>query len=441
MAPKLLYFSASIGLGHVVRDIAIAKELRKRIPGVEIDWIAANPASIVLKEAGERLHPDAAHLGNDSGAAERAASGKHRLELFRYCVSALGPWFKNIRAVRDLVRREQYDLLVADEAYELDLGLRWNLLRLGSPFAMIYDFVGYFPTSRHPLDLALARFWNWEWSRLGRFYDGVSNVALFVGEPEDVPDRSLGYRLPNCRDLARGVCDFLGYVVRFDPEEYVDRTNVRAALGYGSEPLVVCSIGGSAVGKDLLELCGRTYPLVRARIPDLRMVLVCGPRLDTAEVQVPPGVEVREYVPKLHEHFAACDLAIVQGGGSTTLELTALRRPFLYFPLEGHFEQEVHVAGRLRRSGAGTEVAFSATDPEALADLVLEKLESPHCPASIRVDGARRAADALARLLTISGPVARDRPLQRSAVAVSDARAASGASRRIGLNTIREIEK
>lgn len=58
-------------------------------------------------------------------------------------------------------------------------------------------------------------------------------------------------------------------------------------------------------------------------------------------------MEVQSYVDRLYEHFAASDLAVVQAGGTTTPELTALRRPFLYFPLEEHFEQQVHVAGRL----------------------------------------------------------------------------------------------
>lgn len=59
-------------------------------------------------------------------------------------------------------------------------------------------------------------------------------------------------------------------------------------------------------------------------------------------------MEVRGYVDRLYEHFAVSDLAVVQAGGTTTLELTALRRPFLYFPVEEHFEQRVHVASGAR---------------------------------------------------------------------------------------------
>ena len=58
-------------------------------------------------------------------------------------------------------------------------------------------------------------------------------------------------------------------------------------------------------------------------------------------------------MPDLYRHLAVCDLAVVQGGLTTTMELTANRRPFLYFPLGHHFEQTIHVRHRLGRYGAG----------------------------------------------------------------------------------------
>ena len=85
------------------------------------------------------------------------------------------------------------------------------------------------------------------------------------------------------------------------------------------------------------------------------MILVCGPRLSPESLKVPEEVEVRGYVPALYEHFAASDLAIVQGGGTSTLELSVLKKPFIYFSLDGHFEQQVHVAGRLARHQAGIQ--------------------------------------------------------------------------------------
>ena len=78
------------------------------------------------------------------------------------------------------------------------------------------------------------------------------------------------------------------------------------------------------------------------------MIVVAGPRIDPATLPAADGLEVRPYVHDLYRHLAACDLAIVQGGLTTAMELTASRRPFIYFPLERHFEQNLHVRAPAR---------------------------------------------------------------------------------------------
>jgi UDP:flavonoid glycosyltransferase YjiC (YdhE family) len=104
-------------------------------------------------------------------------------------------------------------------------------------------------------------------------------------------------------------------------------------------------------------------------------------------------------VERLYEHLAACDLAIVQGGGTTTLELTALRRPFIYFPLEGHFEQELHVARRLDRHRAGVRLPYRTTTPERLAAVVVANIAREVAWPPIATDGARNAAEVLSALM------------------------------------------
>jgi len=54
---KILYISGSIGLGHVSKDIAIAEKIRAQNPEVEITWLAADPADVVLEKKGENIHP------------------------------------------------------------------------------------------------------------------------------------------------------------------------------------------------------------------------------------------------------------------------------------------------------------------------------------------------------------------------------------------------
>ena len=115
---------------------------------------------------------------------------------------------------------------------------------------------------------------------------------------------------------------------------------------------------GRASGAHLLRRVIDAFPEAKERVPDLRMVVVCGPRIDPTVLPAAPGLEVVTYVHNLYRHLAACDLAVVQGGLTTSMELTAAGRPFLYFPLRHHFEQNFHVRHRLERYGAGRRMDF-----------------------------------------------------------------------------------
>jgi UDP:flavonoid glycosyltransferase YjiC (YdhE family) len=104
-------------------------------------------------------------------------------------------------------------------------------------------------------------------------------------------------------------------------------------------------------------------------------------------------------VHNLYRHLAACDLAIVQGGLSTTMELTAAKRPFLYFPLQHHFEQSFHVRHRLERYRAGRCMDFAQASPEVVAAAIAEEIGRTVSYRDVETDGARRAAARIAEML------------------------------------------
>ena len=101
----------------------------------------------------------------------------------------------------------------------------------------------------------------------------------------------------------------------------------------------------------------------------------------------------------LDPNLAASDLAVVQGGLTTCMELTAAGTPFLYFPLKNHFEQNVHVAHRLERYAAGRRMEFATATPQAIADAMIAELARPAAYKPVEADGAPRAARMLADLL------------------------------------------
>ena len=40
------------------------------------------------------------------------------------------------------------------------------------------------------------------------------------------------------------------------------------------------------------------FPEAKARVPDLRMIVVAGPRIDPGSLPAPDGLEIRPYVPE-----------------------------------------------------------------------------------------------------------------------------------------------
>ncbi len=146
------------------------------------------------------------------------------------------------------------------------------------------------------------------------------------------------------------------------------------------------------------------YPEAKERVPALRMVVVAGPRIDPDSLSRHEGLEVRAYVHQLYRHLAACDLAVVQGGLTTSMELTANRRPFLYFPLRHHFEQNIHVRHRLERYRAGRRMDFEHETPETIALAIAETIGQDVDYHPVETDGAARAAALIAPLLEEGKP-------------------------------------
>jgi len=395
---RVLYVSSPIGLGHVRRDLAIADELRARHPDLEIDWLTQHPVTQVLRERGERVHPASRLLASESAHVESEA-GEHDLNVFQAARRMDEIMVANFMVFHDLVTDEPYDLWVADEGWDVDHFLFDNPELKRTAYAWLTDFVGWLPMPEGgAAEAALTADWNAERVERMRRYPRLRDRSVFVGNPGDLVDDPLGPGLPSVRAWALERYTCAGYVTGFAPP--VDREALRGELGYQTgERICLVTVGGSGVGAHLLRRVASAFPLAEKAVPGLRMIAVAGPRIDPASVPVPAGVEVRGYVPDLHRHLAACDLAVVQGGLTTTMELVAARRPFIYVPLARHFEQQIHVAHRLAQYGAGRRLDYAASGPEYLAEAIATEIDRQVDYRPVETDGAVRAAALLAELL------------------------------------------
>jgi predicted glycosyltransferase len=398
---RALYISSPIGLGHAQRDVAIADELRRLRPDLEIDWLAQHPVTAVLEGRGERIHPRSAELASES-AHIAAESAEHDLNAFQAIRRMDEILVANFMVFHDAVTEGEYDLVVGDEAWDVDHFLHENPELKRTAFAWMTDFVGWLPMpAGGEREAYLTADYNAEMIEHVERFPRIRDRAIFVGEPDDIVPDSFGPGLPSIREWTERHYAFSGYVTGFDPEPLIERREeLRAELGYRpDERVVIVTVGGSGVGEALLRRVIAAYPAAARRVNGLRMIAVAGPRIDPDSLGAAPGVEVRAYVPELFAHLAACDLAVVQGGLTTTMELAATRRPFLYFPLRDHFEQNRHVRHRLERYGAGRCMDYAASPPEVIAEAIAAEIDRPVQSRPVERDGAARAAALIAPLL------------------------------------------
>ena len=398
---RALYISSPIGLGHAMRDAAIADELRKLRPDLEIDWLAQHPVTAVLETRGERIHPLSAELASESAHFAAESSG-HDLNAFQAIRRMDEILVSNFMVFHDAVEAGEYDLVIGDEAWDIDYYLHENPELKKTAFAWMTDFVGWLPMpDGGAREAFLTADYNAEMIEHVERFPRLRDRAIFVGNPNDIVVDDFGPGMPSIRDWTERHFDFSGYITGFDPGPLVEaREDLRGDLGYRpDERVVIVTVGGSGVGGSLLKRVIDAYPEAARRIDGLRMIAVAGPRIDPGSLSAPAGVEVRAFVPDLYRHLVACDLAVVQGGLTTTMELAAAGRPFLYFPLANHFEQRRHVRHRLDRYGAGRFMEFDEASPEVIGAAMAAEIERPIRSRPVERDGAARAAALIAELV------------------------------------------
>ena len=414
-AKRATVLVSSMGLGRCVRDLAFIEELRRLIPELEVSWLAAHPCTLILDEAGEKIHPAASSLKSASFAAEAAVEPG-----FRWNGRTAGRLLKttardNAKVVARALADYPPDLLIADEAIELiwlfesePFFRRWSSWPLFY-IADSFDSTRSSPVGKGAIEALRKRLRARKFFRVMRDHLVEGDTAAFIGTSDDMPDALLYMDMPGSKDWFEATFRPIGYPLRFDPEKLISesKANLKARLGYDpKKPLVIASIGGTAAAKELLErVDSAAEAMASVAGSSIQLILVGGPRLPPQKLRLTSGLSsLKQYVPKLYEHFAAADFAIVGGGLMSAVELAAVRTPFVYVPLVGCTEQERDVAGRLARARAGIKMAFYEVVPKRLAEEFARALDrrSSDPKSDLPLDGARSAAELIVSTLLVS---------------------------------------
>jgi predicted glycosyltransferase len=308
----------------------------------------------------------------------------------------------NFMVFADVVDDDPPDLVVADEAWEVDYFLHENPELKRFSYAWLTDFVGWLPMpDGGPREAALTADYNAEMLEQRARFPRLRDRSIFVGNPDDIVAGTFGPGLPDIREWTERNFEFSGYVMGTPPPVQPARAALRRRIGLRPEErLCVVTVGGTAVGGSLLRRVLDAVPIARREMPELRFLIVTGPRIDPASLPRHRGARMRGFLPDLSDHLAAADVAVVQGGLTTCMELAAAETPFVYVPLEHHFEQQFHVRHRLDRYRAGRRLGYAeATDPDMLAKVIVDELSVFPQYRPVEADGAKRAAAMLAELV------------------------------------------
>jgi pimeloyl-ACP methyl ester carboxylesterase len=198
-AKRALYLSSPIGLGHGRRDIAIARELRKLHPDLEVDWLAQDPVTRLLAASGERIHPLSTRLASETRHIE-LESGEHDLHCFEALRRMDEVLIANFMIFQDAVDEGGYDLVIADESWDIDQFWHEHPELKKAKLAWLTDFVGFVPMpDGGAREAFLTADYNAEMIGHIERHPGVRDRAIFVGNPEDIIAHSFGKDLPEMR--------------------------------------------------------------------------------------------------------------------------------------------------------------------------------------------------------------------------------------------------
>jgi len=258
---RVLYLSSPIGLGHARRDLAVADELRKLRPGLQVDWLTQHPVTELLARRGEHVHPASAFLTSESRHLE-GESAEHDLHAFQALRRMDEIMVANFMVFADLAAGEPYDLWVGDEAWEVDYFLHENPELKRAPYVWLTDFVGWLPMpDGGDREAGLTADYNAEMIEQIARFPALRDRAVFVGNPEDVVPDGFGPGLPPIRDWVGQHYQFAGYITGYDPP--TPMAGRRSAPSWAGAPMRRSAWSPSAARVSARTCCAAPRPPTR----------------------------------------------------------------------------------------------------------------------------------------------------------------------------------
>lgn len=373
----VMYSHDTIGLGHMRRNSAIARELVARVPGVSVLMLVGCPAGMVFEP-----HPGIDYVKLPS--LSKLGRGVYQAGSLR--IDAQTTRDMRVRIIEGVVASIRPDLFVVDHEPAGAMDELLPVLEMLRAQANVRTVLGLRDIIDDP-DRTRAL-----WSSRGT--DGqIANLydqVLVYGDKHFFPTAE-AYGLDALKPGKIRECGLVTTVT----------SRRRPAAPQVPRRVLVCGGGGRDA-----------YPLIEASILAMdelpvrkrpQMTVITGPLMD-AELRAEAmrrgamvGVEVVDHVSDLPSLMALADLLITMTGYNSINEALAIGCPIVTVPRLGPSAEQRLRAEALERLGMARYLRREDLSPKSIAR-ILRKASPPIPENNLKTDGVRNAARALAAM-------------------------------------------
>lgn len=311
---KVLFMTCGIGMGHISRDITLAKKLQEE--NVDIAFASYGSGYKMLFESGKYQTsklPDIKFYGDDSG-----------LDIKYTAKKSIGTPFifvKSIYYESKIIKKFNPDIVVADSHYSVPITCKI----LGIPCILITNELTLNFAELYPDEKTVK----YVEKGLKRFIVDVSNQCNAI----IIPDIEGSIEIP---PKLRSITTFTGPILKKNPDEINDKNKIRKKLGFNkNDKIVLVTVGGSEFGKRLLKLIIHSSKWIDCD----KIIIVTGPQITSDFIPNSDKIVKKEFLEDIMEWMRLSDVVISLAGHNTTMELASLGVPSIIVPIDNHPEQ------------------------------------------------------------------------------------------------------
>lgn len=339
---KVLFMTCGMGIGHVSRDIALAKKLEEK--NIHIAFASYGSGYEMLLEHGKyeiyKL-PDVTIYGGDGKLDIKYTAKKSAVIPFIF--------LKSIYTEFKIIKKIKPDLVIADSHYSAPITCR--LLKI--PCILITNELTLNFAELYP-DRKIMEFVE---NGLKMFIGCVSNQCNTIIIPDIVNSIEIP---PKLNDITT----FTGPFLKRNLAEIESKKKLRKKLGFhADDKIVLATVGGSKFGKRLLKLISDSSKWIDCD----NIIIVTGPQITSEFIQDSDKIIKKEFLEDIMEWMKISDVVISLAGHNTTMELASLGIPNILVPIDNHSEQ-IKNALNMEKYGISAVKNINELNPHGFAD-------------------------------------------------------------------------